>query len=259
MNRIASTSQILPNWPAPKNIKAFSSTRFGGVSTGVYQGLNLGMHVGDDSNAVQTNRDQIQHDNAMPTAPVWLNQTHSTDVIELFKPTKQVLDADGSTTKHKKIVCCVMTADCLPVLLTNTDGTQVAAVHAGWRGLVDGILEKAVQQFSKPSQVMAWIGPAIGANSFEVGEDVYHQFLDHDPNAKDGFVVYKKKHHKTSIQKPEKKWLANMSILATQRLNQAGVEQVYDSQRCTYSESDIFYSYRRDGITGRQASFIWME
>lgn len=241
---------VLPNWPAPKNVKAFSSTRFGGVSTGVYQGLNLGMHVGDDRNIVQRNRDLLRQQHLMPTSPVWLNQTHSTDVIELSKPTNHVLDADGATTRHNKIVCCVMTADCLPVLLTNTEGSQVAAVHAGWRGLANGILENAVRQFDKSSQVMAWLGPAIGPTAFEVGEDVYQAFVQHDIHAKDAF---------TPGVKQSGKWLADMSILATQRLNQAGVEQVFVSQRCTYSEDDIFYSYRRDGVTGRQASFIWLE
>ena len=241
---------VLPNWPAPKNVKAFGSTRLGGTSTGVYQGLNLGMHVNDDSNIVQANRDEIVQLNNMPTSPVWLNQTHSTNVVELLKPTQQVLDADGSITSHNKIVCAVMTADCLPVLLTNTDGTQVAAVHAGWRGLADGILENAVQKFTKPSQVMAWLGPAIGPSAFEVGEDVYQIFTQHDSHAQDAF---------TQHPSHSNKWLADMSILATQRLNQAGVEQVFASQRCTFSEPENFYSYRRDGVTGRQATFIWIE
>lgn len=241
---------VLPNWPAPKNVKAFGSTRLGGSSTGVYQGLNLGMHVNDDNNIVQANRDEIVQLHNMPTSPVWLNQTHSTKVVELFKPTQQVLDADGSITSHNKIVCAVMTADCLPVLLTNTDGTQVAAVHAGWRGLADGILENAVQQFTKPSQVMAWLGPAIGPSAFEVGEDVYQTFTQHDSHAQDAFIQH---------PSHSNKWLADMSILATQRLNQAGVEQVFASQRCTFSEPENFYSYRRDGVTGRQATFIWIE
>ncbi|WP_417883999.1 peptidoglycan editing factor PgeF [Vibrio rumoiensis] len=241
---------VLPNWPAPKNVKAFASTRLGGLSSGVYQGLNLGMHVNDDNDIVQANRDEVVQLLNMPTSPVWLNQTHSTTVVELLKPTQHVLDGDGSVTSHNKIVCAVMTADCLPVLLTNTDGTQVAAVHAGWRGLSDGILENAVQRFTKPSQVMAWLGPAIGPSAFEVGEDVYQTFTQYDSHAKDAFTV---------CQLQPKKWLADMSILATQRLNQAGVEQVFASQRCTFSEPEYFYSYRRDGLTGRQATFIWIE
>ncbi|OEF22560.1 peptidoglycan editing factor PgeF [Vibrio rumoiensis] len=247
---------ISPNWPAPKNVKAFSSTRWEGVSQGVYQGLNLGMHVGDDEVLVQTNRNLVVAGAAMPTSPVWLNQTHSNSVIELNKLTHQALDGDGAITTHKKIVCTVMTADCLPVLLTNTDGTQVAAVHAGWRGLADGILENAVQQFTKPSQVMAWIGPAIGSNAFEVGSDVFEVFTHFDSHARDAFIRH---HPKRAAKDSPKKWLANMSLLATQRLNLAGVEQVFDSQRCTFSEPDDFYSYRRDGVTGRQATFIWME
>ncbi len=241
---------VVPNWPAPKNVKAFASTRLGGESTGQYQGLNLGMHVGDDGDVVQRNRDFIAQRHRMPTTPVWLNQTHSTEVVELVKPTHHVIDADGSSTRHNKIVCVVMTADCLPILLTNTGGTHVAAVHAGWRGLADGILENAIQQFDKPSQVMAWIGPAIGTQAFEVGNDVYQTFVQHHSQAKDAFYS-----HPTH----DDKWLADMSQLATQWLNQAGVEEVYFSQRCTYSEPDNFYSYRRDGVTGRQATFIWME
>lgn len=244
---------ITPNWPAPNNVKAFSSTRYSGVSEGVYQGLNLGMHVGDDRGLVQKNRDLVASGAKMPTSPVWLNQTHSNQVVELLTPTEQVLDADGSITTYKNVVCAVMTADCLPILLTNTDGTQVAAVHAGWRGLADGILENALQKFTKPSQVMAWIGPAIGEKAFEVGEDVFEAFVQNDPHAADAFIS----HINATSNQP--KWLANMALLATQRLNHAGVEQVFNSQRCTYFEPKKFYSYRRDGVTGRQATFIWIE
>ena len=249
-------NMVTPNWPAPKNVKAFSSTRWGWVSKGAYQCLNLCMHVGDDDILVQKNRDLVKAGGLMPTSPIWLNQTHSNVVVELTKPTHQVINADGSMTTHNKIVCTVMTADCLPVLLTNTDGTQVAAVHAGWRGLADGILENAVNKFTKPSQVMAWIGPAIGAKAFEVGSDVFDVFTHFDSHARDAFVRYSSQ---VSVKGSQKKWLANMSLLATQRLNLAGVEQVFNSQRCTFSEPENFYSYRRDGMTGRQATFIWIE
>ncbi|MDG3087192.1 peptidoglycan editing factor PgeF [Vibrio hannami] len=237
---------ILPNWPAPANVKAFSSLRAGGVSKGPYEGLNLGMHVGDSVYDVEANRQRLIEANDLPSAPVWLNQTHSTVVADLAAPTAQVIDADAASTSSKGVVCSAMTADCLPVLLTDVEGTKVAAVHAGWRGLAGGIIENAVKLFDKP--VMAWLGPAIGPDAFEVGEDVLKAYVEHDSSAIKGFV-----------EKGNGKYGANMSILATQRLNSVGVEAVYDCGLCTYSDAERFYSYRRDGVTGRQATFIWIE
>ncbi|WP_153447672.1 peptidoglycan editing factor PgeF [Vibrio algicola] len=247
---------IIPNWPAPKQVKAISSTRIDGVSKGVYQGLNLGAHVGDDAKRVRQNRKLLTQAMQMPNPPVWLNQTHSTHVVEVNQPTATVLDADACTTQQKGVVCSAMTADCLPVLLTNIEGTQVAAVHAGWRGLADGIIEQAVKKFEHPETVMAWLGPAIGASVFEVGQDVVDIFVAVDPDAKDGFNLLSSK---VASETSAKKYLADMNKLATQRLNRIGVTQVYYSNRCTVSEHDTFYSYRRDGVTGRQASFIWIE
>ncbi len=237
---------IIPNWPAPKNVKAFASTRVGGFSTGSFQGLNLGAHVGDDSSVIEQNRNWLVQQANMPNAPVWLNQTHSTLVAQVCEPTSQVLDADGVFTSSANVVCSAMTADCLPVLLTNTQGTQVAAVHAGWRGLANGIVENALKMFS--GEVMAWLGPAIGSEAFEVGEDVLQVFMDFDPQAEQAFVP----------RDIKGKWLADMSKLATQRLNKAGVTLVFDSGLCTYQNQQDFYSYRRDGVTGRQATFIWL-
>ncbi|MEZ8241696.1 peptidoglycan editing factor PgeF [Vibrio splendidus] len=243
---------IIPDWNAPQNVKAFASTRFDGCSTGAYQGLNLGMHVGDDTSLVESNRIWLKQQSKMPIAPVWLNQTHSTDVVTVLEPVTNVLDADGAFTSAKGIVCSAMTADCLPVILTDTKGTQVAAVHAGWRGLAGGILENAVAKFSNldsENQIMAWLGPAIGKDAFEVGNDVLEAFVRFDPQAKLAFQA----------KAQPGKWLANMSQLATQRLMKVGVTSVTDSNLCTYADSDAFYSYRRDGITGRQATFIWLE
>lgn len=243
---------IIPDWNAPKNVKAFASTRFDGCSTGAYQGLNLGMHVGDDASLVESNRAWLKQQSKMPTVPVWLNQTHSTDVVTVLEPMANVLDADGAFTTAKGIVCSAMTADCLPVILTDTKGTQVAAVHAGWRGLAGGILENAVAKFSNldsDNQIIAWLGPAIGKDAFEVGNDVLDAFVRFDPQAKLAFKA----------KSEPGKWLANMSQLATQRLMNVGVTSVTDSNLCTYADSDAFYSYRRDGITGRQATFIWLE
>jgi len=238
---------ILPNWPAPKNVKAFASTRVGGFSSAPYQGLNLGAHVGDDPSIVEKNRDWLAQQANMPSAPIWLNQTHSTVVARVSAPTTQVLDADGVFTSASNVVCSAMTADCLPVLLTNTQGTQVAAVHAGWRGLANGIVESALELFS--GEVMAWLGPAIGPQAFEVGEDVLQAFVDFDSQAHQAFTP----------RDVEGKWLADMSKLATQRLNKLGITQVFDSGLCTFQDKEDFYSYRRDGVTGRQATFIWIE
>ncbi|WP_045386625.1 peptidoglycan editing factor PgeF [Vibrio rotiferianus] len=238
---------ILPNWPAPKNVKAFASTRVGGFSSAPYQGLNLGAHVGDDPSIVEKNRAWLAQQANMPSAPIWLNQTHSTVVAQVSAPTTQVLDADGVFTSASNVVCSAMTADCLPVLLTNTQGTQVAAVHAGWRGLANGIVENALELFS--GEVMAWLGPAIGPQAFEVGEDVLQAFVDFDSQAHQAFTP----------RDVEGKWLADMSKLATLRLNKLGITQVFDSGLCTFQDKEDFYSYRRDGVTGRQATFIWIE
>ncbi|MET2899223.1 peptidoglycan editing factor PgeF [Vibrio rotiferianus] len=238
---------ILPNWPAPKNVKAFASTRVGGFSSAPYQGLNLGAHVGDDPSIVEKNRAWLAQQANMPSAPIWLNQTHSTVVAQMSTPTTQVLDADGVFTSASNVVCSAMTADCLPVLLTNTQGTQVAAVHAGWRGLANGIVENALELFS--GEVMAWLGPAIGPQAFEVGEDVLQAFVDFDSQAHQAFTP----------RDVAGKWLADISKLATQRLNKLGITQVFDSGLCTFQDKEDFYSYRRDGVTGRQATFIWIE
>ncbi|PWI32058.1 peptidoglycan editing factor PgeF [Vibrio albus] len=237
---------IIPDWNAPAKIKAISTTRDGGISLPPYDGLNLGMHVGDKPDVVQTNRDLLVREHHFPAKPVWLEQTHSTVVQRVCEPTDEVMAADGAITTASSVVCGVMTADCLPVLLTDTEGTQVAAVHAGWRGLANGIVENAVSQFDKP--VMAWLGPAIGANAFEVGQDVFEVFVSHDPTAEWAFR-----------SKGNGKYLADMFLLATQRLKAAGVEDITVSGLCTYSDPSRFYSYRRQGVTGRQASFIWIE
>lgn len=238
---------IVPNWPAAKQIKAFASTRGDGFSTGVYQGLNLGTHVGDELTKVEQNRQWLTEQANMPSAPIWLNQTHSTLVEEVNSPTNQVLNADGVFTSSQNVVCSAMTADCLPVLLTNVQGTQVAAVHAGWRGLANGIVENAVAKFD--GEVMAWIGPAIGAQVFEVGKDVVDAFVSIEAKAMAAFTP----------RKQEGKWLADMNQLVTQRLQRAGVNQVFYSELCTFENAERFYSYRRDGVTGRQATFIWIE
>lgn len=239
---------INPNWPAPNNVKALSTTRMGGVSLAPYESLNLGSHVGDDNQAVSENRDRLVTAGDLPSSPVWLNQTHSTVAVELLHPTDEVLDGDASFTRKPKVVCCVMTADCLPVLLTDKEGTQVAAVHAGWRGLLDGVIEQTVEQFAH-RDLIAWFGPAIGSKAFEVGDEVRRFFVQKDPQAQNAFVAGKQ----------PGKWLADINMLATQRLNTLGVSDIYYSDICTFENTDKLFSYRHEGQTGRQASLIWLE
>ncbi|EKO3578180.1 peptidoglycan editing factor PgeF [Vibrio metschnikovii] len=240
-------SAIIPNWPAPNNVKAFCSTRHGGFSLPPYDGLNVGMHVGDDPSIVAKNRDWLQQYCRMPSTPIWLNQTHSTRVIEVSQPSYKVLDADGIVTSTPRVVCSAMTADCLPILITNMQGTRVAAVHAGWRGLAGGIVEQALDKFS--DDVLIWLGPAIGPQAFEVGDEVRQVFCDYDSHAQRAF----------STTSNCGKWLADIAQLAQLRLAKIGIDQVVKSDLCTYQHDQQFYSYRRDGVTGRQACFIWIE
>lgn len=239
-------SFILPDWMLPNHVKAISSTREGGFSTGDFDSLNLGMHVSDDANLVQRNRDHLQQISHMPSSPIWMNQTHSTTVQEITDYTSIPVEADAIVTSTPGIVCSVMTADCLPVLISSTNGTKVAAVHAGWRGLVGGILENTLQHFQ--DTVTVWIGPAISADAFEVGDEVRQQFVDIDAQSVSAF----------SQHRPGK-WMADLPLLAKQRLNKAGCNRVILSNLCTYNESERFFSYRRQPSTGRQASFIWIK
>jgi len=239
---------IFPDWPVPANVKAVSTTRLGGGSQQPYQGLNLGLHVGDDAKHVQRNRTLLQQELELVESPAWLNQIHSNRVLDLTAPLLTVPDADGSYTQQSGIACTVMTADCLPVLLCDKAGTQVAAVHAGWRGLADGIIEAALEKFTVPAdQILAWLGPAIGPDAFEVGSEVREQFMAVIPQAEQAF-------------KPcGEKWLADLYLLARQRMQQFGVTDIYGGEYCTFGDPKQFYSYRRDGVTGRQASLIWLD
>ncbi|MEJ2764105.1 peptidoglycan editing factor PgeF [Photobacterium sp. MCCC 1A19761] len=239
---------LTPDWPAPAHIKAVSTTREGGISLPPYQGLNLGAHVGDQSEHVASNREALRQALDLARSPVWLNQIHSNRVLTLTASTSALQDADGSYTQTPGLACTVMTADCLPVLLCDQDGTQVAAVHAGWRGLADGILEAALTKFTGPGEtILAWLGPAIGPTAFEVGGEVRAQFMAVMPEAEAAF------------QPQGEKWLADLYLLARQRLARAGVHQIFGGDQCTYSQPEEYFSYRRDGVTGRQASLIWIE
>ena len=241
---------INPNWNVPKNIHAFTTTRTGGVSLAPYFSFNLGDHVGDNKSAVKTNRTLLVEKFGLPQTPIFLTQTHSTRVIQL-PYSGQNLEADAVYTNVPHQVCAVMTADCLPVLFTTTSGNEVAAAHAGWRGLCDGVLEETVKCFqAKPEDIIAWLGPAIGPTAFQVGVDVVKQFVAVDEKAKLAFQP-------DAIE--EGKYLGNLYQIATQRLNNLGITQIYGGNHCTFNEKELFFSYRRDNQTGRMASVIWFE
>ncbi|HGJ5864863.1 MAG TPA: purine nucleoside phosphorylase YfiH [Arsenophonus nasoniae] len=240
---------IYPNWPQPETVMACSTTRIGGDSLSPYDSFNLGLHVGDQPRLVIQNCNSLMKIAQLPTQPSWLNQVHGTRIIDLAKEKKGNLQADAAYSCELGQVCVVMTADCLPVLLCNEQGTEIAAVHAGWRGLCDGILEKAIKQFrSPPRALMAWLGPAISAEKFEVGREVRSAFIENHAELAQGFKA-----------SDNGKYLADLYLLARLKLNAIGVKHVYGGSYCTMSEPKRFFSYRRDGVTGRMASLIWLK
>jgi len=240
---------LVPDWPAPKMVKALVTTRLGGVSTGGFASLNLGMHVSDQHKKVVQNRQTLaNHTGLAESQFAWLDQVHGQTIITAIAG-GQVVPADGSETSENNLACVVMTADCLPVLLCDQAGTIVSAIHAGWRGLAGGILQKAVQRFPDPSQVMVWLGPAISQAHFEVGNDVYQAFVANNPQNNSAF---------TPSETPNK-WMADIYHLARLQLKLAGIDKIYGGQYCTYADKKHFYSYRRDGLeSGRMASLIWL-
>lgn len=243
------SSLIQPQWPQPPTVRSCATTRQGGISLPPFDTLNLGSHVGDDPQSVTTNRLRLIDLAALPTAPYWLEQVHGTHVVRLTPttPYSPTLVADAAYTNHQGVVCAAMTADCLPVLFSSLAGDEVAAAHAGWRGLHAGVLEKTVAEFSaKPSDIIAWLGPAIGPQQFEVGGEVRDAFVSVDSLASAAF-------------RPKgKKFLADIYHLARLRLNSCGVTRIYGGEYCTVTDSTKFYSYRRDVNTGRMASLIWL-
>ena len=239
---------IIPNWPVPANVVALQTTRLGGVSGAPYASLNLGAHVNDDPIAVAKNRQLLSP--YLPNEPVWVNQVHGIEVIDAAQ-SACLQNADASFTTKPNVVCVTMTADCLPVLLCDKAGTVVAAVHAGWRGLCDGVIEAAVNKLPvEHSEILAWLGPAIGPNAFEVGSEVRAQFIAKDAQATSAF------------QTNGNKWLGDIYQIARQRLNYLGVTQIYggsvNEDFCTYTDATRFYSFRRDDVTRRMASLIWL-
>ncbi|MGK5078897.1 peptidoglycan editing factor PgeF [Janthinobacterium sp. HLX7-2] len=252
---------IVPHWPGlPANVGALASVRTGGVSLGPYAdgqgggGLNLGVHVGDEPAHVAANRARLTA--LLPVEPAWLSQVHGVAVADAASLDGCVPDADASIATQAGAVCVVMTADCLPVLFCSHDGLVVGAAHAGWRGLANGVLQRTVEAMRAQgaTQILAWLGPAIGPQQFEVGQDVLQAFRD---GARDDTERQVLSAAFAAIDGKPGKYLADIYALARTMLLRDGVAQVAGGQYCTVSDAAQFYSYRRDGITGRQASLIW--
>lgn len=242
-------SLITPEWVLPIGVKAVSTTRNGGVSIAPYDTLNLGNHVGDDPHSVLLNRQSLAKQLMLsPDNINWLEQVHGIDVLTLDNQQLISYQADASYTNMPRKACAIMTADCLPVLFCSLAGNEVAAAHAGWRGLQAGILEQTIQRFNaKPENIMAWLGPAIGPEQFEVGPEVREAFMDVTPQAEAAFRAR------------GNKYLADIYLLARQRLNSLGVQKIYGGNFCTVSQFELFFSYRREKQTGRMASLIWFD
>ena len=241
---------IVPDWPAPPGVRALITTRAGGVSRGAYAGLNLGLRSGDDIEDVVRNRASLRQ--WLPAEPLWLRQVHGTTVVEADTAEGNP-EADAALARRPGRVCAALTADCLPLLLCDREGTIVAAVHAGWRGLCSGVIEHTLRAMDRPPQaLLAYLGPAIGPEAYEVGAEVRAAFIaadrGGDPESEAAFAPGR-----------PGKFHADLYALARRRLARSGVAGIYGGGYCTYTQRERFYSYRRDGATGRMASLIWME
>ncbi|PHN89559.1 hypothetical protein CSC79_12615 [Pseudoalteromonas sp. 3D05] len=239
---------LTPTWHAPNNIGALSTTREGGFSDAPFASLNLGLHVGDNQQHVQQNR-QILTTDYLPASPIWLNQVHSSDVVIVDEhfDYKTILTGDALFTREQNQPLAIMTADCLPILLSTQCGSEIAAIHGGWRGLNAGIITNTVSNFSFPaSDIIAWLGPAIGAQQFEVGAEVKASFIEQSVEYEQAFSPLK-----------INKYLLDIYAIAQLQLRQTGVKTISGGEHCTVSQPEMFFSYRRDGKTGRMASLIW--
>jgi YfiH family protein len=249
---VAADGLLVPDWLAPANVHAAVVQRdFPGVSLPPFDRCNLGARCGDDPAAVAANRASLARTLGLPHAPRWLAQVHGTRVVR-FDDTTLADDepaADAAVTSAPGVVLAILTADCLPVLLAARDGREVAAAHAGWRGLAAGVLEATVAAMrTAPADLVAWLGPAAGPQAYEIGAEVRDAFLAHDPAAEVAFVATRPGH-----------WRVDLYALARQRLAAAGVTAVSGGDRCTISEPRHYFSHRRDACTGRLASLVWME
>lgn len=242
------TSLIFPDWPQPENIGSCSTLREGGISLPPYDSFNLGTHVGDKLSDVEENRRRLCQQALLPEMPLWLEQVHGTHVVTLNSEKNNEIQGDALYTSTVKKVCAIMTADCLPVLFTTVDGTEVGAAHGGWRGLCHGVLQNTLAQFKAPKdQIMAWLGPAIGPTAFEVGAEVRLAFIEKNIAFESAFIPH------------NGKYLANIYMLARIILQESGVTQIYGGDFCTVTDPSRFFSYRREHVTGRMASLIWIK
>ena len=241
---------IVPDWPAPQGVRALVTTRAGGVSRGAHAGLNLGPQSGDAVEDVARNRAELRR--WLPAEPLWLRQVHGTTVVEADE-LEGSPEADAAVARRPGTVCAALTADCLPLLICDQEGTVVAAAHAGWRGLCSGVIEQTLRIMDRPPEsLLAYLGPAIGPAAYEVGAEVRDAFVAAGPGDEaDAAAAFK--------PGQTGKFHADLYALARQRLAHWGVHRVYGGGYCTYTERERFYSYRRDGATGRMASLIWIE
>ena len=248
---------LLANWPAPTNIKAFVTTRRGGFSTGVFSSFNMGIYSGDNPATAKKNRAQLTIDWQLEHPPQWLKQVHGVDVIEAhrcpsssYQEEQEEQEADAMFTREPGIMCTALTADCLPVLFCDRSGSVVASAHAGWKGLLAGVLENTVRAMGvDPANILVWLGPAISQKNFEVGPEVREQFIAINPAAGEAFIPGE-----------GDRWFADIYQLARQRLGKISVTAIYGGGFCSVEQDDLFYSYRRDGKkSGRMASVIWLE
>ena len=243
-----------PDWPAPAGVRAIFTLRTGGVSAGAFASLNLGSHVGDDAFAVAENRRRVAAELGLPAEPLWLAQVHGTTVVEadglaMREAAAPAPQADAALTRRPGRVLAVLVADCLPVLLARRDGAAVAVAHAGWRGLAAGVLEATVAALDGAGDdLLAWLGPAIGPAHFEVGEEVRTAFCQRDARAAAAFAG-----------NARGRWQCDLHRLARQRLSALGLRSIHADPSCTYAQAESFYSFRRDGVTGRMAALIWFE
>ena len=238
---------IEADWPLPSHVRAGITTRVGGVSNDNYAENNLALHVEDEAPRVHQNRNSLQQLLALPSTPYWLNQVHSTTVLDLDQ-SQLSNTADGSTTTQPGTVCAVMTADCLPLLLYCPGIERISAIHVGWRGFCQGIVTKAMNNYQAlENETLAWMGPCISAKNYEVSCDVYEACCAYMPELYTCFTELDKTH-----------WLCDMRQMISLNLQRLGVEKIFCNPLCTYDNNDLLYSYRRDGVTGRMAALIWM-
>lgn len=237
---------IVPDWPAPGNVRALITTRAGGTSQGPYASCNLGLRTDDDPRAVSANRARLEK--LLPQAPRWLRQVHGAAVVEA-DALADTPEADAAVARRAGTVCGVLVADCIPVLLADRAGTAIGAAHAGWRGLAAGVIPNVVERMGvAPRDLIAYLGPGIGPTAFEVGRDVLDAFVTRDAGAQAAFAPH-----------APGKWLADLFLLARRSLQRAGVKDIHGGGLCTYSDAARFFSYRRERATGRMAAVIWMK